>query len=344
VARIPTKTQNLFALRAGRPNVELEDHELLQTAFVCRGKKKLVPMSVRATNFVRALRGLSPSEKAVAFVLADHDNHKGSGTYPSMTTVAEEAGLQNRETASRITQRLVLSKIIGTENGSDGSKGRKSTVYRFNYDLANRDCGVTVENQPTVTPESRFEKSNRDSTPPPTVTLQGPNRDSPVTRRVEGLREGVNLRPLTRPSTPACGNVGSETTAAPTCALLALARSSPVEDAAALDQRRRLLADQARMIQENYKTSCSRKDKDRGRRKKRAAATPQQRRFAIIGRLADRAVEILNRKPHCELGDLAEELKQWAAQNGVPYFDAWPGAATPIQQAITIATERRKTA
>jgi hypothetical protein len=79
------------------------------------------------------------------------------------------------------------------------------------------------------------------------------------------------------------------------------------------------------------------------RARKGAAAAPQQRRFAIIGRLTDAAVRILNRKPDCELGDLAEELKQWAANNGVPYFDAWPGAATPIQQAITIATERRKT-
>jgi hypothetical protein len=86
------------------------------------------------------------------------------------------------------------------------------------------------------------------------------------------------------------------------------------------------------------------KDEGTNRQPRReAVATPQQRRFAIIGRLADAAVEILNRKPDCELGDLAEELKEWAANNGVPYFDAWPGAATPIQQAITIATERRKT-
>jgi hypothetical protein len=74
------------------------------------------------------------------------------------------------------------------------------------------------------------------------------------------------------------------------------------------------------------------------------AAAPQQRRFAIIRRLADAASQILHRTPNCELGDLAEQLKQWAASNSVPYFDAWPGAATPIEQAITIAIERRKTA
>ncbi len=121
-------------------------------------------MSVRATNFVRGLRGLSPSEKAVAFVLADHDDHKGGGTYPGMLTVAKEAGLKDRTIASRITRRLVDRGIIRTDNPS---KGRKSTVYRFNFDL-----------------------TNRDSSPHPTVTLDGPNRDSPVTGRVEGLREG----------------------------------------------------------------------------------------------------------------------------------------------------------
>jgi hypothetical protein len=74
------------------------------------------------------------------------------------------------------------------------------------------------------------------------------------------------------------------------------------------------------------------------------ATTPQQRRFAIVRRLANAASEILARTPNCEHGDLTEQLKQWAASNSVPYFDAWPGAATPIEQAITIATERRKTA
>jgi hypothetical protein len=92
------------------------------------------------------------------------------------------------------------------------------------------------------------------------------------------------------------------------------------------------------MYRTNFKGSGLRKTKNR------QGVTPQQRRFAIVGRLADAAAEILNGKPDCELGDLAEELKQWAAGNGIPYFDAWHGAATPVQQAITIAIERRKTA
>jgi hypothetical protein len=67
-------------------------------------------------------------------------------------------------------------------------------------------------------------------------------------------------------------------------------------------------------------------------------------RYVQIGRLANRATELLRAEPHKSLGELVEELKQWAASNDMPYFDAWPGAAAPIDQAITIATERIKTA
>jgi len=79
-----------------------------------------------------------------------------------------------------------------------------------------------------------------------------------------------------------------------------------------------------------------------GNSAKAGAALPQQRRFAIVKRLTDAAREILDRKPDCSIGDLAEELKTWAARNNVPYFDAWPGAATPISQAITNAIEQRR--
>ncbi len=79
-----------------------------------------------------------------------------------------------------------------------------------------------------------------------------------------------------------------------------------------------------------------------GKSENKKAATPQQRRFAIVGRLTEVAVEILDRKPDCSDGDLSEELKQRAANESVPYFDAWPGASTPIEEAIRIARARRR--
>jgi hypothetical protein len=67
---------------------------------------------------------------------------------------------------------------------------------------------------------------------------------------------------------------------------------------------------------------------------------PPQIRYTIISRLADRAVKFMKDDPRITPGDLAENLKTWAAQERIPYFDAWPGVASPIQQAITIAIER----
>jgi hypothetical protein len=82
-----------------------------------------------------------------------------------------------------------------------------------------------------------------------------------------------------------------------------------------------------------------------GKSENKKPATPQQRRYAMIRRLTDAADAMLNKNPDLRDADLAEELKQWAASNGIQYFDACPGAATPIQQAITNAfARRRKTA
>jgi hypothetical protein len=144
-------------------------------------------MSIRATNFVRRLRGLSPSEKAVAFVLADHENHKTGEITASMTTVAAESGIRNRETTSRLTKGLVARKILTTDNPS---KGGKPTVYRIDYNWSNCDSPVTVETPGTVTGTMTGDGVNRDSGAVEnarTVTLEGVNRDSPVTGR--GRRE-----------------------------------------------------------------------------------------------------------------------------------------------------------
>lgn len=76
---------------------------------------------------------------------------------------------------------------------------------------------------------------------------------------------------------------------------------------------------------------------------KTAASTPQRSRFVLIRKLTEAASEILQGNPEGSHGDWCEELKSWAARNDVPYFDAWPGASSPIQQAVDIAIERRKT-
>ena len=120
----------------------------------------------------------------MAFVVGDHDNYKGGGANPSMATIAEESGIENRETASRVMTRLVAYQVL---HAPQPSKGRKPTVYFLNYGIANCDSPITVAVPRTVTRESQLHFPNRDSEPtekPPTVTLDGSNRDSPVTGRV----------------------------------------------------------------------------------------------------------------------------------------------------------------
>ena len=141
-------------------------------------------MSVRATNHVRSLRGLSTVEKAVAFVFADHDSHYGKGSFPGMQTVAEEAGLNDRETASRVTKRLVAKGVMVPDQMSKGGRG-VTTVYRFpiNCDspITVLDCETVTLEPETVTPEKITVTAKTE-----TVTLEPLNCDSPVTRRGEG--------------------------------------------------------------------------------------------------------------------------------------------------------------
>jgi hypothetical protein len=98
-------------------------------------------MSVRATNFVRRLRGLTFAAGRSAFVLADHANHRTGEITISMDTLAEECELAFRQTASEIVGRLIAWKVFLAPHPSKG--GKPTTLY-VNYDLANCDSSVTV--------------------------------------------------------------------------------------------------------------------------------------------------------------------------------------------------------
>ena len=76
---------------------------------------------------------------------------------------------------------------------------------------------------------------------------------------------------------------------------------------------------------------------------KNGKLTPQQRRYASIRKLSEQAFVLLKDHPDAPDGDLREWLKTWAALKDIPYSDACPGSASPIEQAFTIAGERLKT-
>ena len=136
-------------------------------------------MSVRPTNFVRRLRGLSPVGKAVAFVMADHADHRTGECYMSMQTLADEAGLQWADTAAKAVKRLVASGMLDTPHGvSRGGRSKagrgKTTVYRFTFTV-NCDSGITIEPYTTPTRQSELtptlQSQLKPSTPTPTPTL-----------------------------------------------------------------------------------------------------------------------------------------------------------------------------
>jgi helix-turn-helix protein len=157
-------------------------------------------MSVKATNFVRRIRGLSPGEKCVAFVLADHADHKGGGSFASMTTVAEEAGLAHRQNASEYVQSLENKGIIFTR---EKSKGGKPTIWHFNYDLEdsasvridplNRSPQVAVHRSPQVAVTAVELAPN--CSPSGTSTAVQTAENTPSTA-VRGLQEGLEARVL----------------------------------------------------------------------------------------------------------------------------------------------------
>jgi hypothetical protein len=113
-------------------------------------------VSVHASAFVRNFKGLTIAEKAVAFALASHANAGANLVWASMTTVAEEAGLKNRQTASEITARLVAKGVLTVHSTTKGGP-RNTNTYRINC-----NSGTAVRADVTAT-QSR---SNCNPKPP----------------------------------------------------------------------------------------------------------------------------------------------------------------------------------
>jgi hypothetical protein len=184
------------------------------------------------------------SLKLVLLAMADHARDDGTGCYPSVELLARKTS-QSRRGVQKIMRRLEEAGLISPSRVSRGGP-RRSTEYKIT--LANSERGSLFASTQPRTPV------------PATANARTPNRERQCAQQRTGFARtirnhqepSVNLR---RSNPSPCGNVGGERTAAPTGTVLAIARSSPVEDAAALEERRLVLADQARVIREKYKTS-----------------------------------------------------------------------------------------
>jgi Helix-turn-helix domain len=288
-------------------------------------------MSVQAMSWVIEKSAQKGSNLLVLLMIANHAHTDGRGAYPAITTLAAEA---------RLTERAVQYILAKLESSSElvieRDAGPRGT-HLYSLPGVIRD-GFNLRGLPENFSGRRQERrpSSGGNLPAKFAPCCGnlPAKSdaatgksfAPEPNRTE--TKSQNLRPLTRPSPPACGKVGSETTA------------SPIEITESLEERLQAARGPGSDDSGELRNLLAVK----GKVKNPARVSPQQRRFAIVARLTNAAVEILKRDPDCRFGDLSEHLKQWAADHDVAYFDGWPGAATPIQQAITIAIERRKTA
>jgi hypothetical protein len=163
-------------------------------------------VSIRATNFVRRIRGLNSGQKSVAYTLADHEHHKTGDINPSMETVAHESGYAHRRNANEIVVQLVAYKILICRRES---KGRVPALYNLNYDLENCDSPVTVapirsrgtavttaakglqldSNQPQPEPQSEL-------TQPQSETFENSPNRSPESPQPQSLDSTKGLREI----------------------------------------------------------------------------------------------------------------------------------------------------
>jgi hypothetical protein len=109
-------------------------------------------VSYTVTKFVLDLASLTPSEKAVAHSLAYHAHADGAESYPSMTTIAAEAGLSDRRAAQRVVRRLEEKGLIFADTVKSGGR-YKSTHYRFNLEYSGPT--VALSQTETATPVAR---------------------------------------------------------------------------------------------------------------------------------------------------------------------------------------------
>jgi Helix-turn-helix domain len=156
-------------------------------------------MSYKIANFIASLRSLTPSEKAVAFVIANHAGHDGRNAYPSMSTVAKEAGLKHRQSASKIVQRL-LEKPTEEEAGllvleSEGTGRGNTNRYRVNLEFSDSKppaqeeikCNRGAALSGGTKCNSGFAKCNPDS--PESATLDTESATGDCTKGLKGKRE-----------------------------------------------------------------------------------------------------------------------------------------------------------
>ena len=87
-------------------------------------------MSWQASDHVRRLRNVTPTEKAVLYSLADRHNTNDGGCWPRVSLVAAEAGLSKRATQDNL-HRLVEKGVIQVSRRTRKDGSNRSNFYAF---------------------------------------------------------------------------------------------------------------------------------------------------------------------------------------------------------------------
>ena len=148
-------------------------------------------MAIECVDVVlRGLRNVTPAQKLVALILAEHARRGTDGAaWPSVPTISDLAGTSERQ-VQRDLRALVAAGWVSAEKVS---RGGRPTVYRLNLkrlaESAAAHKAAAARKRGTVTPTSP--SSKRQTVTPtspsalaPTVTSATPNGDTGVTPTV----------------------------------------------------------------------------------------------------------------------------------------------------------------
>ncbi len=163
-------------------------------------------MSVKVMLWAHHLRiGLTPPQKLVLSVLAEHADDQGGNSWPSVATISAESEMAER-TVQRALKELVEKKIVSS---AVGGGRRNTTIYTLDLTLqcpipapasGSDDAELTQDKGVSLTP---FETAKGDAVTPfsngkgdALTPIPGAERVSDSPERVsESAKKGVSLTP-----------------------------------------------------------------------------------------------------------------------------------------------------
>jgi biotin operon repressor len=160
----------------------------------CFGRGAAV-MSVQAVKWVRDLRGLNTSQKAVLFVIAEHADKNGSNSFPNLNTIAAESGC-SRANLDRVLKQLKKDGLVEV-TPRRGHRGRQTSSH---YQLPLQNLISEIPEPHCEFPEPHHGGGlNKPSVEPPekeSSSAQAQNKKKYFKKTSEEIREKLTLKEI----------------------------------------------------------------------------------------------------------------------------------------------------